>query len=61
MIASKVHDGFPMRVSAKLCSVVSDTEIGVVDEPKGGKPMNTDQASEYILQRMVDLIERRRR
>ncbi len=41
--------------------VVSDTEIGVVDEHKGGHPMNPDETSEYVMKRMLNLIERRLR
>lgn len=44
-----------------LFRVVSNTEIGVVDEHREGAPMNPSLASQYVLGRMVDLIERRRR
>jgi hypothetical protein len=41
--------------------VISETEVGVLDKHKGGSPMNADQASEYVIRRMVDFIERQRR
>lgn len=44
-----------------LFCAVSDTEIGVVDEHKRGHAMNPDEASEYVMKRMLNLIERRRR
>jgi hypothetical protein len=44
----------------RFCAV-SNSEIAVTDEQGDGHPMDPDQASEYVMRRMIDLLELRKR
>lgn len=48
--------GLNLGAYTLMFCVVSDTEIGVMVDGMG-EPINADQASEYIMRKMVDLIE----